>query len=451
MKVGLLPLYIKYYDDLTLKYRERMGAFYDELASMIEKNGIEVVKSEICRLAPEFKSAVNDFEKAEVDAIVTIHLAYSPSLESIEALSETKLPIIVLDTTDTFDFSQMQSPAQIMYCHGIHGVMDMCSMLKRKGKAYAIAAGHYLESDVVERVCGFVKAAVSAKALSDVKVGVVGGVFDGMGDFDVEAEELKERFGIDKNDISAQMVNQYINTVSDKEIDDEIAYQKENYVFTDDVDFIKYRSYVKTCLGFRKLLETEGYGAFSVNFRNIEEIPFMPFVECCEAMKRGIGYAGEGDSLTSSFTASFLKAYPKTGFVEVFCPDWKGNTLFMSHMGEMNYNTADSKPEVYCLGNGEKYVGYARMEKGKGVYVNISRDKDDYQLLLSPCEMVASGPDNFPKSMRGWMKHDNLDVAKFLEELSINGATHHSCFVYGATVEELAFYGKLLNLKTVIV
>ena len=179
-------------------------------------------------------------------------------------------------------------------------------------------------------------------------------------------------------------------------------------------------------------------------------------MECCKAMERGIGYAGEGDGLTAAFTGAFLTAYPETSFVEIFCPDWKNNTLFMSHMGEMNYRIADVKPVIRRVGvkyAGEiyPYVGYTRMKSGEGVYVNISRDKEDYKLLLAPAKVLAEGQDNFPNSMRGWMMPKDSTTAEFLEKLSDNGATHHSSFIYGAKVEELVYFGKLLALETVVI
>ena len=182
----------------------------------------------------------------------------------------------------------------------------------------------------------------------------------------------------------------------------------------------------------------------------------MPFIEACKALERGTGYAGEGDGLTAAFTGALLSAYPETSFVEIFCPDWKNGTLFLSHMGEMNYRIADDRPVitragVNFTGGSQPYVGYSRMKSGKGVYVNISRGPDDYELLLASCEMQASGPDRFGGSMRGWMKPERLSTAGFLEALSRNGATHHSSFVYGATVEELEFFGRLLSMKTVTI
>ena len=450
MKIGLLPLYIHLYDIASPEVRPRMEAFYEAIAKKIEEKGIEVVRTEdFCRLKPEFEQAVADFEAAEVDAIVTLHIAYSPSLESIEALTKTKLPIIVLDTTETLEFTNEQDGGEVMYNHGIHGVMDMCSMLKRYGKTYAIAAGHYEESNVIDEACGLVKAAVAAKALSTAHVGLVGGAFEGMGDFSVDPAELKERFGIEVEDIEVEVLQEYAAKVDDADVEAELKLDKERFEFPEEMDWEKYENIEKVCLGMRKCIEEKGFTAFSANFRNVQE---MPFIECCKAMERGVGYAGEGDGLTSAFVGALLNAYPETGFVEIFCPDWKNNILFLSHMGEVNYATTDGKPLIgYKGGFVDTYAGHARMKGGKGVYVNISRDKDDYQLFLAPAEMISYEQDTMADRIRGWMRPEATTTAEFLKAHSVHGATHHSIFVYGTTVEEMKFFGNLLNMKIVVV
>ena len=108
------------------------------------------------------KRLISAFEEEKCDCIVTWHAAYSPSLESIDALAGTDLPIVVLDTTETYDFFHSTDPDAINLNHGIHGVMDMTNMLLRRGKAYAIAAGHFPQSDVIEKASRLVKAAAGA-------------------------------------------------------------------------------------------------------------------------------------------------------------------------------------------------------------------------------------------------------------------------------------------------
>ena len=57
--------------------------------------------------------------------------------------------------------------------------MDMCSMLNRRGKAFAIAAGHIDHSDVMDKTAGYIRAAVAAKSATS------------QGDIDTAAANLK--------------------------------------------------------------------------------------------------------------------------------------------------------------------------------------------------------------------------------------------------------------------
>lgn len=455
MKIGFLPFYIKLYDEIGIN-RTVLENVYDEMATCFEDKGVKVVTTEFCRIKPEFEKAVETFEREDVDAIVTWHAAYSPSLEAIEALVRTKLPIIVLDSTPTAEFTAQSDTVEIDWNHGIHGVMDLCSMLKRYGKPYAIAAGHYLESDCIDKVCGFVRSAVAAKKLNGMKVGLVGGEFEGMGDFAVEHSELKERFGISVEEISSDCIVKIKELVTTSEIQKEKNEDKQYFEFDDNIIDDEYNEYISSCLAVRKCIDQYGYDAFSINFLNVDGLGTMPFTECCKSMERGIGYAGEGDVLTAAFTGALISGYPETSFVEIFCPNWRGNEVFLSHMGEMNYRIAEGKPLMCRTGSKfikgtMPYAGYAKMKAGKGVYVNISREKEDYQMLVASCEMLSAETDNMKKVMRGWMKPQTNTIAEFLEKISKNGATHHSIFVYGATVEEMEYFAQLLSLKVKII
>ena len=459
MKIGFLPLYIKLYDEVVPEIRPRLESFYEKLAKMMEERGMEVIRSPFCRVKNEFEDAVQLFELKNADVIVTVHMAYSPSLESIDALCKTNLPVVVMDTTETLEFTNMQDSGEIMFCHGIHGVMDLCSMFTRRGKAYAIAAGHYSESDVVDRVCGLCKAAASAEALKKSHVGLIGGAFEGMGDFRVSYEELFARFGIKVEQMNGTIMREIYDSLTDEEVNAEKEYNKENFVFGDNIIDEEYDLSVRSCLALRKYVERERLTAYSVNFTQVGRdacgLTSMPFIECCKAMANGTGYAGEGDAMTAAFTGAFLKGYPDSSFVEIFCPDWKNNMLLLSHMGEVNYNIAAEKPEICRAGTNYSpaafpYAGYTRMKGAKGVYVNISRAENDYKMVISEAELLDFDKDNFAGSIRGWMRPVGQTTAEFLENLSKNGATHHSVFVNGADTQQMLFFGKLLGIETII-
>ena len=452
IKVGFLPLYIKLYDDSAAD-RSDMQAFYDKIAGVLESLGIDVIKTDFCRIKQEFKAAVEKFENNGADVIVTLHAAYSPSLESIEALANTKLPIVVFDSTEGFSLEQGYSVNPIMNNHGIHGVMDMCNLLKQRGKAYAIAAGHISNSNVIKKTCDFINAAVAANSLKGSKVGNFGTSFDGMGDFLISKEEAKDIFDIE----IVNLTDEQMSTLKDKVTAEEIELEKNEYKkeFNSVLEGANYDNAVRAALAVRKGVEEYGFSAFSVNFLDVksENLGSMPFIECSKAMQRGIGYAGEGDVLTAAFVGALLKGFKETSFIEIFCPDWKEDKILISHMGEMNYAVTNIKPE-FSLEDfpyspiGKVAKAYSCFKKGKAVFGNLFKDGDGkYKLLFSEVEMLdeVSG---FEKSIRGWFR-PNRPINEFLELLSEYGAIHHSFLVYDVDIKALEYFGKLLNLEVV--
>lgn len=459
IKIGFLPLYIKLYDDCNFVVRPRTEPFYEALACEFENMGFDVMRSPFCNVEEEFKTAISSFESEGVDCIVTWHAAYSPSLECIKVLSGTKLPLVVLDTTEVYDFSPLQDGDELNYCHGIHGVMDMTNMLKRAGKPYAIAAGHYPTSDVVEKAAGYVRAAVGAASLKGTKVGTIGGSFDGMGDFLISDEELMSVFGVEAVYSDGAELTELRASVTDEEIEAEMAWDAENYVAIDDIDEETHRKTVRNCLAVRRWIEKHGLDAFTVNFREIRPengLEIMPFMEACKAMARGIGYAGEGDVMTAAVTGALMRGFKDAAFVEIFCPDWKGNSLMLSHMGEYNMALTNGKSEMkkikFIFGEADDpIVGYGCYKGGEAIFSNVFKnEKGTYTMLLSPVEMLDVREDNFVGTVRGWMK-PKMPLPRFLEEISMAGVTHHSSLVYGATLSEMEFFAKLLGLEVVIV
>ena len=184
-KVGLLPFYLALYDSALPEARRAGERFVRQITDELGRLGLEVQPAPLCRLEAEFAAAVRGFEEAGVDAILTLHVAYSPSLESAPVLARTPLPIIVLDTTPAYAFGPDQSPEAIMENHGIHGVQDLCNMLLRLKRPFRVEAGHWEHSDLLHRVARWANAACLVSALRRARVGRIGRPFPGMGDFAV--------------------------------------------------------------------------------------------------------------------------------------------------------------------------------------------------------------------------------------------------------------------------
>ena len=443
MKIGLLPLYLALYDKYRPEIGEDIRSFAGKIASSLESRGFEVVSSPACRLKEEFAEAIKLFEDSNCQAIATLHLAYSPSLEAIDALAGSSLPLVVIDTTPDYEFT----PDLITPNHGIHGVQDMCNLLLRRKKPFLISAGHWERSDCLDRVAGQLKSAAMAYRMTHARVGKVGGDFEGMGDFKVP-----------EGTFNMQIVEYTPQEEPSKEdIAAELALDKEYFRWDESVSTECAERTLNASLKIRKWIEKEELHAFTIAFPGInrkEGWQTVPFLECSKAMARGIGYAGEGDVLTAVVTRCLAEAFPESSFTEMFCPDWKNNRIFTSHMGEINPEICSDKLLLYeqnyiFSDTGKPAVAVGCFKSGKAILTDLAPGPDGtFTLIAAEVEFTADGDMN-RKGNAGWFVPRSGNIAAFLEEYSKAGGTHHLTCSYNSSMTVIRDWAVLMNWKFV--
>jgi L-arabinose isomerase len=443
VRAGLLPLYLQLYDETVPDVLPQLEPFLDQVVNGLTALGVEVFPAEVCRVAPQFQAAVDQFEEDGVDLIITLHLAYSPSIESVDALASTSLPILLLDTTMDHDFGVDVDPARIMYNHGIHGVQDLASMLRRRGKPFEIVAG-------------IARAAHAARLFRNTRALRIGESFRGMGDFAVSEALLLERLGIHVEEVTAQALAFEVEEVSDADLRAELESDAAHYEL--DLPAEVHRRSLRVGLGVRRLLENDGYTAFSMNFLAFDSgegpVDTVPFLEASKAMARGLGYAGEGDVLTAALVGALNGAFGRTTFTEIFCPDWRGNGLFLSHMGEINPEVAAARPRIH-----EKPFPFTPAQNpailtcpvtpGPAALVNLAPGPHDaFGLIAAPVEVLGDATHPAMRdAIRTWIR-PACPVAEFLERYSRHGGTHHSALMLDVPTEAVLVFGRMLGVES---
>ena len=346
-----------------------------------------------------------------------------------------------------------------MYNHGIHGVMDLASMLRRRERPFEIVAGHLSDPRVLDRVAGYARGGVAAAALRGGRVLRVGPAFAGMGDFAVDEDVLAAKIGVRVQDADLNALDAAVRKIPEDEVFREVALDRERFIC--ELAAEAHERSVRVGLGLRHLLEEGGYFAFSVNFqefgRSDRPANTMPFLEISKAMGRGVGYAGEGDALTAALVGALGQAYEAVSFVEIFCADWAGERLFLSHMGEVSTTLADGRPRViakpfFMGGSLDPAVLTCSARPGPAVFVNLAPGpRDTFRLLFAPVEVVAEDGSltlEMRDAVRIWVRPQG-GVAPFLEAYSRAGGTHHSALVLGEETESVAAFGRMCGWEVV--
>jgi len=473
-KIGLLPFYLKLYDDIDerrkprgdeaprTKWRPRIDEFPRTIAAELEARGLQVVAAPVCRVRKEFAAAVKKLEAEKVDALVTLHLAYSLSLESSDVLARTALPLIVLDTTPAFSFGPLQDSDEIIFNHGIHGVQDMCNLLVRNGKPFLLEAGHWQRSDVLDRIAGLAVSARMAAAIRRARVGIIGTPFKGMGDFAVPPARIASTIGAVVKAMDPQKLKSLLAAVKTKDVAAEVAEDQRRFAPSapSAASTAAHERSVRFGLAIRRWIEEEGLSAITFNFLDMEKKSgyiTAPFLEMSKAMERGIGYAGEGDTLTALLVAALAAGIPDTSFTEMFCPDWEGGSVFLSHMGEVNWRLLEGMPQLKEMEYGysetdNPVIVVGRFRPGKIVLVNLAPiGANSYRLIVSPASMLpVRGTDRMKDSVRGWFKPP-LPVADFLAEYSRLGGTHHLAVSYARDTRAIEAFGRLMGWEVAVI
>ncbi len=458
LKAALLPFYLELYDQSFPEIRPRIDGFLNEVAGRLESNGVSIVKLPVCRVHEEFSRAVQKAEAEAVDAIITLHLAYSPSLESVDALLNTNLPLIVMDTTPVFSFASGQYPAEIMYNHGIHGVQDMCNLLIRNKKHFVIEAGHMDHSDIINRITRHVRSAKMAMAMRNARTGLIGQPFEGMGDFAVDPETLNKTTGAEVIRANTTDIGKYMPDDADPSINRELEADAMHFD-TNEADPSLHRLSVRNGLALRKWVKDNRLTAFTLNFSEITQnsgLSVMPFLEISKLLAGGTGYAGEGDVLTASFLGALFAGFREVTFTEMFCPDWEHQAVFLSHMGEMNIELTAGKPKLINMEwkfttATAPVLAAGCYKEGRAIFANLAPiDGHSYSLILAPVSMLPEGTDSrFTHHIRGWMKPE-MPLTDFLKAFSRLGGTHHSALIYTEEKDIIKTFGEMMGWEVSI-
>lgn len=458
-RIGLVPFYLKLYDDLMPARRAGFQPFLERVVAELTGRGLDVTCAPVCRIASEFGEAMSRLEN-QVDLVITLHLAYSPSLEALDVFRKSRLPLLLLDTTPHADFGMDVPADRIMLNHGVHGVMDFASMLNRVRRPFEIVAGSVDAPATFDRAAGMARAAAAVQRFRGMKTLRIGQAFRGMGDFSVDPAVLLASFNLSVDEIGMEALDQAAAAVADREVEDEIG--RDRRQFDGHLDEATHRDATRVGLGLRRLVDGGGYGAFSVNFQSFDSrdrpAGAMPFLEISKSMARGLGYGGEGDVLTAALVAALSHGFGAASFTEIFCADWNGGTLFLSHMGEINPALAQGRPHVFAK---KAFDGRSRdtaaltfaARPGPATFANLTPGPDDtFTLVTAPVEILAEDADRLDPSMRDtiriWIR-PRQPVARFLEAYSRAGGTHHSALVPGADAGSVAAFGRMLGIESV--
>jgi len=208
----------------------------------------------------------------------------------------------------------------------------------------------------------------------------------------------------------------------------------------------------------RKFMEAEGFGAFHTNFQDLQQLKQLPGLAAQDLMRRGYGFAGEGDWKTAAL-CRVMKLMAAglpggTGFMEDYTYDLDLGLNMGAHMLEVCPTFACEKPAIRVepLGIGGREPP-ARLtfkaQAGPAILATIVDMGDRFRMIVNDIECVTQPHDmpKLPVAAVLWRPLPDLETSA--EAWILAGGAHHSVLSYGLTAEVMRHFAEIMDIEFV--
>jgi L-arabinose isomerase len=391
--------------------------------------------------------------------LITWMHTFSPAKMWIAGLSILKKPFVHLHTQFNRDIPWNSIDMDFMNLNqSAHGGREFGFICTRMRKNRKVIVGHWKDEEVIRELDCWMRAACGWNDWQGMKIVRFGDNMREVAVTEGDKVEAQMQFGYSVNGYGIGDLVEFINKVTDSEIENLISEYKQQYEITGNIDTDSIREAAGIESGMRKFLLAGGFKAFTTTFENLHGLKQLPGLAVQRLMAEGYGFGAEGDWKTAALVramkvmASGLKG--GTSFMEdyTYHLDPKNEMVLGAHMLEVCSSISDGKPklEVHPLGIGGK-ADPARVvfnvPNGRGVNATLIDMGNRFRMIVNPCEVVRPQKDlpNLPVARVLWKPLPDLKTAA--QAWILAGGAHHTGFSMAISTKHLEDFAEMANIE----
>ena len=402
--------------------------------------------------------AANNDEKCA--GIITWMHTFSPAKMWIKGLQQLQKPLLHFHTQYNAEIPWGEIDMDFMNLNqAAHGDREHGFIAARLRTPRKVIAGYWQDAPVQARLGDWMRVAVGVAVSKSLKVMRYGDNMRNVAVTEGDKILVQEKLGWQVNTWPVGKLVEYINAVTDKEVDALMAEYKKLYTFnTKNLASVRYQA--KEEIAMKKMLDAEGCRAFTNTFEDLYGMEQLPGLASQRLMAQGYGYGGEGDWKVSAMTA-VIKAMAEgkkggTAFMEDYTYHLaKGKEYSLgAHMLEVCPTVAAGKPkiEVHPLGIGGK-ADPARLvfegRAGKAIVVSLVDMGGRLRMIVQDIECIKPimKMPNLPVARVMWRAMPDLTTG--VECWVTAGGAHHTTLTYDVTAEQMRDFARIMGLEFV--
>jgi L-arabinose isomerase len=398
--------------------------------------------------------------------LITWMHTFSPAKMWIAGLSELRKPLLHLHTQYNRDIPWVTIDMDFMNLNqSAHGDREYGFIGARMGIARKIVVGYWEDAETRGRIGGWMNTAVAFVEGKSLKIARFGDNMREVAVTEGDKVEAQIKFGWSVNGYGVGDLVQYINGISDAEVDRLMQEYADLYDIVPEGrsesavrESIRYQARIE--LGMKAFLQEGGFGAFTTTFEDLHGMKQLPGLAVQRLMAQGYGFGGEGDWKTSALVRimKIIAGGERNSFMEDYTYHLEpGNEMVLgAHMLEVCPTVAGTRPkvEVHPLGIGGKedparlvFDGIA----GPALNASVIDLGNRFRLLVNEVEAVEheKAMPKLPVARVLWKPYPSLSESA--EAWIRAGGAHHTCYSLKVTTEQLLDWAEMADIETVII
>lgn len=432
------------------------------LSAEVEFKGVVTTADEILTVC----TAANGAEDC-IGLVFWMH-TFSPAKMWIAGLTALSKPFVHLHTQFNKEIPWQEIDMDFMNLNqSAHGDREFGYICTRLNKIRKVIVGHWKDTEVLESLENWIRAAAGYMEFRSLKVARIGDNMREVAVTEGDKVDAQIRFGFSVNGYGIADLVKFVSLVKENEIDKLINEYKEQYIidqsiFSESEKLNQLRSAAKIEISLRNFLKAGGFKAFTTTFEDLEGLDQLPGLAVQRLMADGYGFGAEGDWKTAALLRAFKvmagEGKKGTSFMEDYTYHFsdKDALVLGAHMLEVCSSLAKDKPrlEIHPLSIGGKDDPARLIFEGKpGRAYNISMvDMGyDFRLVINAVEAVDKIPEmpNLPVASVLWKPLPNLKTAA--KAWIYAGGAHHTVYTQDVSIETIKDFASMTELDTILI
>ena len=445
---------------------ETVAARASEMADVLNASGNLPCKLVYKVTAKTNKEIADVVREANYDphcaGIITWCHTFSPSKMWINGFVDLQKPYCHFATQYNREIPNEEIDMDFMNLNqSAHGDREHGFIGTRMRLARKIVVGYWETEAVQNKIATWMRTAIGVIASADLKVIRFGDNMRNVAVTEGDKVEAEIKFGWSVNTHAVGDLVQYINAVTEEQIDAQVAeYQTKYEMNTDNIASVRYQAKVEVAI--KKFLEDNKADGFVNTFEDLYGMDQLPGLATQDLTGQGYGFGPEGDWKIACLTAvmkTMAQGVDKgTALMEDytyhFGKDGEDSYNLGAHMLEVCPSVAEGTPkiEVHELGIGGKDAPARLVFEGKAGSAIVATLVDmggRMRLIVNDVECVKPimPMPNLPVARVMWKPMPSLEEAG--EAWILAGGAHHSVISYTVTAEQLRDWANMMGIEFV--